>query len=157
MPKPIKRHSSLQPLSRDHHHGLLFCWKIRAGIKRHIEIDRLQKHIKWFWNEHLIEHFAEEEQMVFPILDAEHPHIIKALEEHRQLKSLFGAESYDVQSLDELQKKLDEHIRFEERVLFNEIQEQATPEQLKVVEAHNAAEGDEEEYEDDYWTWNKEG
>jgi iron-sulfur cluster repair protein YtfE (RIC family) len=155
MPKPIKRHSSLQPLSRDHHHGLLFCWKIRAGIKRHIEIERLKNHIIWFWNTHLIAHFSEEEEVVFPILEADHPLVQKALEDHKQLKSLFNADSFSAHSLDELQRKLEEHIRFEERILFNEIQEQASPEQLKLVETHNESGGEEGEYEDDYWTWDK--
>src|SRR5690606_10923423 len=29
--KPIKRNKDLQPFSRDHHHSLLLCWKIRTG------------------------------------------------------------------------------------------------------------------------------
>ncbi|CDF79955.1 hypothetical protein BN863_22430 [Formosa agariphila KMM 3901] len=32
--KPLKRHKSLQPLSRDHHHGLLLAWKIRADLRK---------------------------------------------------------------------------------------------------------------------------
>jgi len=36
--KPIKRDKVLQPLSHDHHQGLLLCWKIRTGIKKGIEL-----------------------------------------------------------------------------------------------------------------------
>ena len=39
--KPIKRHKALQPLSRDHHHGLLLSWKIRAGFSKNIEPNRI--------------------------------------------------------------------------------------------------------------------
>lgn len=45
MPKPIKRHTALKPLSREHHHGLLLSWKIREGLKRNIEIPRIKKYI----------------------------------------------------------------------------------------------------------------
>jgi hypothetical protein len=31
--KPIKRNKHLKWLSRDHHFGLLACWKIRQGLK----------------------------------------------------------------------------------------------------------------------------
>ena len=33
---PIKRSEYLKPLSRDHHQGLLLCWKIRTGLKKGI-------------------------------------------------------------------------------------------------------------------------
>jgi len=39
---PIKRSIALQPLSREHHHGLLLCWKIRTGLKKGIDIDRIK-------------------------------------------------------------------------------------------------------------------
>ncbi|WP_241739476.1 hypothetical protein [Aestuariibaculum marinum] len=32
--KPLKRHKALQPLSREHHYGLLLTWKIRTGFKK---------------------------------------------------------------------------------------------------------------------------
>jgi len=43
MSNPIKRNEALKPLSRDHHHGLLLCWKIRQGIKLNIEPERIKK------------------------------------------------------------------------------------------------------------------
>lgn len=42
MSKSIKRTKALQPLSRDHHHGLLLCWKIRQGIKLNVEPERIK-------------------------------------------------------------------------------------------------------------------
>lgn len=155
MPKPIKRHPSLQPLSRDHHHGLLFCWKIRSGIKRHIDPERMQNHAKWFWKEHLVVHFAEEEELVFPVLGNQHELVAQALEEHKLIEEMFSQEEMSYESLQVLQQKLDDHIRFEERNLFNVIQEVATAEQMVQVEKHLGAEHPEAEYEDDYWTWKK--
>ena len=39
---PIKRSEFLKPISREHHHGLLLCWKIRAGLKKGIEPERIK-------------------------------------------------------------------------------------------------------------------
>ncbi|SFB03284.1 cation-binding protein [Algoriphagus aquimarinus] len=152
---PIKRHVALQPLSRDHHHGLLFCWKIRSGVKRGIDTSRMEAHAAWFWNSHLKSHFAEEEELVFPILGNENELIQQALTEHAELKKLFSKEDMDYEFLNYLQIALEKHIRFEERILFNEIQDVATPQQLAMVDQHNAAEQDELEWEDDYWNWKK--
>ncbi len=151
--QPIKRHQALQPLSRDHHHGLLFCWKIRSGVKRGIDISRMKAHASWFWNSHLVSHFAEEEAVVFPILGMENELIKQAIAEHAELKKLFSQEEMDYEFLNYLQVALEKHIRFEERILFNEIQEVASPEQLAIVNQHNAAEQEELEWEDDYWNW----
>lgn len=43
MSQPIKRHPSLQPLSREHHYGLLLSWKIREGFKREVPPERIKK------------------------------------------------------------------------------------------------------------------
>ncbi len=43
--KPQKRHIALQPLSREHHQGLLLSWKIRKGLSRKIEFDRIQNYV----------------------------------------------------------------------------------------------------------------
>jgi len=32
MNQPIKRHVALQPVSREHHYGLLLSWKIRDSL-----------------------------------------------------------------------------------------------------------------------------
>jgi len=86
---PLKRHVGLQPLSREHHHGLLLCWKIRTGLKKGIEEERIKKYADWFFKHHLLPHFEAEEKYVFPILDAEDSRIKKALAQHRRLKRLF--------------------------------------------------------------------
>ena len=63
--KPIKRNENLITLSKDHHFGLLFCWKIRQGLKAEIELDRIRKYINYFWEFHLKQHFIEEETILF--------------------------------------------------------------------------------------------
>jgi iron-sulfur cluster repair protein YtfE (RIC family) len=153
--QPIKRHQALQPLSRDHHHGLLFCWKIRSGVKRGIDVSRIQAHALWFWNTHLVSHFAEEEEDVFPILEKDNELVHQALAEHVELKKLFSHKDMDYEFLNYLQVALEKHIRFEERILFNQIQEVATAAQLAAVEKNNKKEEEELEWSDDYWNWKK--
>ena len=123
MRDPIRRSEELKPLSRDHHHGLLLCWKIKEGIKRNIETERLKLYLNWFWSTHLEHHFELEEKFLFPILGSNNEFVKKAVAEHRILKLLFENENDIHTSISLIGIELEKHIRFEERVLFNEIQE----------------------------------
>lgn len=131
---PIKRHIGLQPLSREHHHGLLLCWKIRTGLKKGIEEERIKKYVNWFFFHHLLPHFEAEEKYVFTLLDAEDARIKKALAQHRRLKRLFGSKKELNKNLHRIEETLEEHIRFEERTLFNAIQSVASIEQLQELQ-----------------------
>lgn len=128
--KPIKRDSSLQPLSREHHHGLLLCWKIRQGFKKDIDANHIKKYCDWFWKNHLKPHFETEENELFIILNPDNENLKRALTEHRRISRLFESENDLVKTLSAIEEELENHIRFEERVLFNEIQKVATKEQL---------------------------
>ncbi len=151
MPDPIKRHVALQPVSREHHYGLLLSWKIREGLKRKIELSRIKKYIDWFWTEHLCKHFEFEEAYVFPILGKEHQFIERALNEHERLKLLFLANVADEENLSSIEQELSEHIRFEERILFQEIQNVASKDQLDVIEKeHSKITAD--DWPDEFWT-----
>lgn len=149
--KPIKRHIALQPLSRQHHFGLLFSWKIRIGFQNNIEIGRMQEYAKWFYKHEITPHFHDEEKYVFPILDKENELIERALKEHRRIKRLFNDTKDPEKSLSKLEEELDAHIRFEERILFNEIQKVATEAQLaKIEEIHSDLEKS-PDYHDPFW------
>ena len=151
MDKPIKRHEALKTLSREHHHGLLLCWKIRAGVKNNIELSRIKKYTNWFYANYLIPHFEVEEKYFFPILGNKNELIKKAIAEHRRLKRLFE-DSLDLQkSLNLIEEELDKHIRFEERVLFNEIQKKATQAQLLFLEKFHSEEKFNDNVTDIFW------
>lgn len=128
----MKRNIALQPLSRDHHHALLLCWKISLGFTKGVETVRVKRYANWFYETYLTKHFALEEEHLFPILGGEHPLIQQAITEHRQLTMLFKDEENLSHALTQIHSLLQAHIRFEERNLFNEIQRVATPEQLKL-------------------------
>ncbi|MEP2772226.1 MAG: hemerythrin domain-containing protein [Fulvivirga sp.] len=149
--KPIKRHVSLQPVSREHHFGLLLCWKIRTGFNLGVNPKRIKKYCDWFYETHLVPHFEFEEQNIFPILSEDAQMINKALLEHRELHQLFNTTENLTDTLATLEEKLEQHIRFEERVLFNKIQEIASPNQLTAVEAAHNTEMFEENRSDEFW------
>lgn len=132
--KPLKRHKALQPLSREHHYGLLLSWKIRAGFRKNIEAQRIKLYADWFFRTHLIPHFEKEETYIFPLLEQDNKRVKKALADHRRIKRLFAETDDDAKTLSKIEEALDEHIRFEERILFPEIQEKATEAQLLDIE-----------------------
>lgn len=149
--KPQKRHKALQPLSRQHHFGLLFSWKLRKGFAKNIEISRLADYSKWFFENEIKPHFEAEEKHVFKILDASNNLIIQALNEHREIERLFNDTENPSESLPLLESLLENHIRFEERVLFNEIQKVATEVELKKIEELHANLPANNDYQDPFW------
>lgn len=149
--KPLKRHKALQPLSREHHHGLLLSWKIRSGFSKNVSADRMKTYADWFFEHHLIPHFELEEAEIFSILDAENDLVKKALADHRRLKRLFSDETDVEKSLSRIEEELEQHIRFEERILFPEIQKWATEEQLQYIAKIHQPESFEDNITDEFW------
>ena len=149
--KPIKRHDSLQSLSREHHQGLLLCWKIKTGLKKNIDKSRISRYCDHFYEVYLLPHFEVEEKFIFPILGFDNEHVKQALEEHKELKKLFSKANANANLLENLEEKLENHIRFEERVLFNEIQEVATKVDWDKINKVQQREAEQECWGDRFW------
>ena len=149
--KPLKRHKSLQPLSRDHHHGLLLSWKIRQGFKKGVDSSRIKTYSDWFYNAHLVPHFEMEEAHIFSLLAEDNPLRIQALEEHSEIKALVGISNNLDETLTQLADLLEQHIRFEERVLFPEIQTIATPEEMSHIETIHYEPNIDDKIDDQFW------
>ncbi|UFH47841.1 hemerythrin domain-containing protein [Flavobacterium galactosidilyticum] len=136
--RPLKRVLELQPLSHDHHHGLQLCWKIRTGFSKQVEVERIKNYADWFFTNHLVPHFELEEKYIFTILDQKNEFVKQALTDHRRLKRLFSETTNLEKSLGLIEEELEKHIRFEERILFPEVQKEATSEQLaEIAKIHN--------------------
>lgn len=148
---PIKRDEFLKSISREHHHGLLICWKIRTGLKKNIEPERIKRYTDWFWETHLKPHFEIEEKYIFPILDNKNELVIKALVEHRRLNRLFESTTEHLKNLSLIEEELESHIRFEERILFNEIQANATTKQLELVKQYHSDVPFVDDLTDSFW------
>lgn len=149
--KPIKRYKFLQPLSREHHHSLLLCWKIRAGLSKGIETGRIKQYADWFFENHIQPHFKEEEEHIFPLLGVDNDLVKKAIADHRRLYRLFKNNDEIEKSLSLIEEALESHIRFEERVLFNEIQQVATEQQLELVSRLHTENKFIDNTDDEFW------
>lgn len=149
--KPLKRHNALKPLSREHHHGLLLSWKIKTGFSKNIAIERIKAYADWFYKTHLIPHFELEETEIFTLLNSNHDMVQKALEDHKRIHYLFTKETDKETALIAIEKELNDHIRFEERLLFPEIQKVATEEQLQHIEKIHQPEAFKDNIDDEFW------
>ncbi|MCB0685159.1 MAG: hemerythrin domain-containing protein [Saprospiraceae bacterium] len=154
MPEPIKRHKNLQPISREHHHGLLLSWKIRQGIAKNISYTRIKAYCDWFWENHLQQHFDFEERNIFPLLDKDMPMVKRVLKEHRRLRRLFQSDNKIEQNLSLIEEELVSHIRFEERTVFKEIEKTVSEKELALIEQAHSDIGKHATttWEDEFWT-----
>ena len=102
---PIKRHSALRPISHDHHQALLVSWKIRTGVRKSIDPQRIKRFCDFFYKSHLSTHFKLEEEYIFPILGDKHELITKALSDHHALSALFEQKTANLNSLARIEKR----------------------------------------------------
>lgn len=147
----IKRHQALVEYSKDHHQALLLCWKIQVGFSKGVAAERIKAYSDWFYENHILDHFQKEEKYMFPVLGNEHKLIVRALEEHKILLALFTDTTQIEDSLKQIQTLLKSHIRFEEQILFNEIQSAATQEELEIIERFHRDEKFVENLSDVFW------
>ena len=151
-PKPIKREKALQGFSRDHHHSLLLCWKIRTGFSKGVAPERIKRYADWMFANHIRPHFKLEEEHMFPLLQVDHPLVKRALSEHRRLTRLFKGTEDTTKALGQIEEELEQHIRFEERILFQEIQQKANAQELEQIEKAHDHEKFQDNDADPFWT-----
>lgn len=155
--KPLKRHPALIPLSRDHHAGLLLCWKIRTGFKKSVAEDRMAAYTVYFFEHQLAPHFSLEEKEIFSCLPEEDVLRKEAENQHIQLYELTArlrqASEDKAMLLHTFEQTLDKHIRFEERQLFMHIQGALNEEQLTALGSRVEAAHTEvpEQWDDRFW------
>lgn len=140
---PLKRHSSLIPLSHDHRSGLFAANLIRTGAPRYqgvpTDLPGKRAYLLQFAEQELTPHLALEEQVLFPLVEGlsdEIKTLVQALRvEHQDLRHMLThlppADASDLQvALDQLSGLLNAHIRKEERQLFEAIQAIMSEEEL---------------------------
>lgn len=111
----MKRHPALEPFSRDHNDGLILARSLMVG-----EPDAPAQ-TRTAWEGDLRDHFKEEERLLGPLLSAASRD--QLLLEHRDIEARIESLPIDAIALG---VALDAHIRWEERVLFPEIETKAT-------------------------------
>ncbi|HXI00761.1 MAG TPA: hemerythrin domain-containing protein [Sphingobacteriaceae bacterium] len=155
--KPINRNPNIQELSKDHHFGLLFCWKIKEGLKKDIDLERLKTYLNFFWNGHLKIHFQEEEILLF---NEDNDSLCdKAKNDHQNIThtidQINAAQIQQAPLYVNLTTILTDHIRFEERLLFPHLEVLLPPERLQEIGKMlaNARKADtfKDNYTDQFW------
>ena len=159
---PIKRHQALVSFSRDHHFGLLLVWKIKQGLAKAVNPERITDYVLYFFEQDLQQHFREEEQMLFPKLPAGNVLRIQAEKEHAMIYALINQlrnERNNTELLLQFAETLKEHIRFEERELFASMQELLSDTELEIITSHDDKRSNEVDanWGDVFWEINKSG
>jgi hemerythrin-like domain-containing protein len=152
--KPIKRSKELAPLSREHHDGLQFTWKIKQGLANGTPVELLCSYTRWFWSNHIKPHFKDEEKVLIKFLPENNPLVQQMLKEHEQIRDLIISldKEPDPDSLQFLADFITRHIRFEERKLFAYIERVLPPEQLLAIHHNLSAETHcDTAWNDEFW------
>lgn len=135
----MKRHPHLQPLSRQHHNGLLIALLLSKGVRKNASPKEMMDFISVNWKEDLEEHFELEEHVLLPALNNtsfSQQLTSQLLDEHRQLREWAQkAATYQLSSEEILafSSLLDRHIRFEERVFFPAAEEALDENELNEI------------------------
>ena len=153
---PIKRHKALVAFSRDHHFGLLLVWKIRHGLAKAINAERITNYVLYAFENDLRQHFSEEENLMFNKLPAGDSLRQQAENEHTGIYNLvekLRSDKANVKLLTQFAQNLQDHIRFEERILFTYMQEKLGTADLETIATYNGTEsGDiDARWDDLFW------
>ncbi len=132
------RTEALQPLSRQHHQGLLVSLLLKKGLDKNASIKMMRDFVLKFWLDELHQHFHTEELTLVPF-SKKHPKLVPALQqmlaEHQSMLLLVNRINNDAtadlfEPIESFAIELDNHIRFEERELFQELQETLSADEL---------------------------
>jgi hemerythrin-like domain-containing protein len=134
------RDPNLIPLSRQHQHALALCVRLdRAMQAGGIDVEAWQVEIQQQFESEIGIHFAAEEKELFPAaarFPELKPLVAELLAEHILLRDYFAraiARSLDRQSLGTFGEKLVQHIRKEERQLFEGMQRVLSSQELAAL------------------------
>ncbi|MBX3253491.1 MAG: hemerythrin domain-containing protein [Chitinophagaceae bacterium] len=156
--KHFDHFNCFRPLCDNHQSGLLFCWRVREGIKLKVTPQRIARYISYFWSQNLNPHFKEEEALLLG--DPSNPVVEKALRDHLLLynkiqRVINRSEPASADELADLVNLLDTHIQFEERKLFPYLRNVFTHEQLKQIntclQENTALHDIKSQYYDEFW------
>jgi hemerythrin-like domain-containing protein len=127
----MKRSAALQKLSREHHEGLVAARTLRRAAPGAAPLAATIQRFLKTWRGAIEPHFRSEEELLLPAfaqaVPADHTLIVRTLTEHvalrRAVRDLERADPAGRQAVAAaIGQALDDHIRFEERVLFPAIE-----------------------------------
>jgi hemerythrin-like domain-containing protein len=136
------RDKNLIPLSHQHQHALALCVRLDRAIQaKDVDLEAWQEEIRTLFEQEVAIHFAAEEKHIFPaaVRFQQLAALVNELQsEHASLRDFFSravSKALDEQSLTVLAEKLSQHIRKEERQLFEGMQRLMSLEELAILGA----------------------
>lgn len=149
----LLRHPALQDLSRDHQRFLMEMRGVRwtvEGDSRALPAHIVRQSLAIFWEQHGEWHLKEEEEVLFPYceecvpslktefdkLRAEHAKVRAIVEAIRPLKD---DDPELVRMLGEIAETINLHVRYEEKIVFERIQQVLTEAQIQTVHDNSLA------------------
>lgn len=141
---PIARHEALAPLSRDHYQGLVCAQALIRSADADAEARRTAiARLLEAWQAEIADHFEDEQRLLEGLiatasqkrLETEHAYLREHIQQAAQLPR--DADP-DPELLRHIGEALRDHIRWEERELFLEAEQGATPQQLQALASETA-------------------
>lgn len=129
---PLKRHPTLQPLSREHMNGLIHARNLQRAADEGADAPlQASKSFLEAWETEIRHHFDDEERLLIT-LTTDAALRERLVEEHNDLRRMAARCRRETQSgrpdtehLRELGRSLHDHIRWEEREFFEHVQRMA--------------------------------
>ncbi|MGO9648652.1 MAG: hemerythrin domain-containing protein [Terriglobales bacterium] len=136
------RDKSLIPLSRQHQHALALCVRLDRAIQSgELDLEAWQAEIEQIFEQEIAVHFAAEEKELFPLAEKFpelRPVMQELLGEHAILRSWFDRarlRTLNQNDLSAFAVALSQHIRKEERQLFEGMQKVMSTAELETLGA----------------------
>lgn len=128
------RDENLYVFSHEHHHGLIFAVRLRKAHQA--DAETLKHYINDFWDNSLDSHFNNEEKLFLNFIDDKELKQ-RFLKEHKQIRDLQSdikeADGDIVEKAKQFGVLINDHIRFEERILFPWLQANLTQTELESI------------------------
>ncbi len=126
-----RRHESLIPLSRQHHHALVLAFVIRRrdGLQRGEAawLEETAARVRDAYADEMAGHFETEEVVLFPEMErylGKLDLVAELCDEHRVIRGMIetAAGAPSIQLFDDFAARLDAHVHKEEQGLFAEFE-----------------------------------
>lgn len=128
----MKRCDALRALSSEHHHGLVLTVQVKRAIGT-AEAERVWQEVRERFVTELEPHFQAEEVGLLPALEqvGETELVRRTHADHAELRRMIREGG--MQNMADFGELLSQHIRFEERELFEVAQQKISPADLAAL------------------------
>ncbi|GAA4423500.1 hypothetical protein GCM10023188_02380 [Pontibacter saemangeumensis] len=150
----MEQYKSILLFSHEHHAGLLFCWRVRQGLKREGVILRIRKYVAYFWEIYFQPLFEGEAQHL--LLKVDDVLSRKSLGQHQEIEALVkqvvsNDTAPEPAAFHQLADAVNSHIRFEKRELFPHLLRVLGEAELARIGAAKRTATFKDAYPDEFW------